>query len=230
MQRVEEEELLDSDQWSPEEVSCALTAIRRVNYLYGGDKMHKVLFRRVAAQMPAKSMKVLEVASGRAEVLQAASMMLLKQGFTLDITLLDRSALHLPQHRDWNPAVPMPTLITGDALELPLADGSMDVVACCLFLHHLGPRQAALFLQEALRVARVAVLINDVERSRMNYLLSHFYTLVDPSKLSRHDGPTSVRQAYTFCEMQDLLRATGARYDLRRGYLFRLGATLWKNG
>jgi hypothetical protein len=104
----------------------------------------------------------------------------------------------------------------------------MDVVSSCLFLHHLSMDDARTFLKEALRVARVAVLINDVERTRTNYLLSCLQTLVDPSELSRHDGPTSVRQAYTFTEVENMLRETGYSFELQRGFLFRLGAILWK--
>ena len=51
---------------------------------------------------------------------------------------------------------------------------------------------------------------------------------MDPSRLSRHDGPTSVRQAYTYQEMQDLLKETRCSYELERGYLYRLGAIVWK--
>lgn len=228
MERVEEQELLDFDHWSPEEVACALAAIRRVNLLYGGNRMHKRLFRRVAERIRGRKLEVLEVASGYADVLQAASRMLQKEGFLLQISLLDRCALHLPGPGDWDPSLPKPHLLTGDAMNLPLADNSVDVVSCCLFLHHLSTDQARTFLKEALRVARVAVLVNDVERKRTNYLLSHLQTLVDPSRLSRHDGPTSVRQSYTFGELKSLLRETGREYTLERGFLYRLGATVWK--
>jgi ubiquinone/menaquinone biosynthesis C-methylase UbiE len=118
--------------------------------------------------------------------------------------------------------------MTGDALDLEMADNSVDIVSCCLFLHHLSVDQARAFLREALRVSRVAVLINDVERKRVNYLLSHLQTLVDPSRLSRHDGPASVQQAYTYGEVQNLLQETCCPYELQRGYLYRLGAIAWK--
>lgn len=229
MERVEAEELLDVDRWSREEVACALCAIRRVNLLYGGNRMHKRLFQGVADRLPGRKMDVLEVASGHADVLQAAAHVLLRQGFGLRISLLDRSPMHLPEKGDWDPTLPQPHMLTGDALHIPLPDNSVDVVSCCLFLHHLGLEHARAFLQEALRVARVAVLINDLERGRRNYWLSRLQTLVDPSRISRHDGPASVRQSYTYTEMNGLLRATGCEYSLQRGFLFRLGGTLWKS-
>jgi ubiquinone/menaquinone biosynthesis C-methylase UbiE len=154
--------------------------------------------------------------------------MLKKRNISLEISLLDRCAKHLPQRHNWHKALHLPTLLTGDALELDLADNSVDVVSCCLFLHHLSVDEARAFLREALRVSRVAVLINDVERKRVNYYLSQLQTLVDPSRLSRHDGPASVQQAYTYAEMRNLLQETHCNFELQRGYLYRLGAIAWK--
>jgi ubiquinone/menaquinone biosynthesis C-methylase UbiE len=228
MQRIQTEELLDSDQWSGAEVACALGAIGRVNRLYGGNRMHKRLFRRVCSKFTVKKLQVLEVASGYADVLQAASLTLKKQNVSLEISLLDRCAKHLPQRHNWHKDLHPPKLMTGDALQMDLPDNSVDVVSCCLFLHHLSVDEARAFLREALRVSRVAVLINDVERKRVNYFLSHLYRFMDPSRLSRHDGPASVRQAYTFKEMQDLLKETQCNYELERGYLYRLGGIAWK--
>lgn len=228
MERIQKQELLDCDEWSCAEVACALEAIRRVNRLYGGHRMHKRLFQRVCSQFNGKKLQVLEVASGYADVLQAASLMLKKQNISLEISLLDRCAQHLPQMHNWHKDLRPPALMTGDALAIPLADNSVDIVSSCLFLHHLSMDQARAFLREALRVSRIAVLINDVERKRVNYFLSHLQTLVDPSRLSRHDGPASVRQAYTYAEMQGLLQETRCPYELERGYLYRLGAIAWK--
>ena len=117
----------------------------------------------------------------------------------------------------------------GDALNLPLQDASVDIVSCCLFVHHLEPPQVADFLGESLRVARVAVVINDLERTRIHNHLAEFFCRLDSSCISRHDGPTSVRAAYTAEEMQAMLAATGHRYLVERHFLFRLGAIVWKH-
>lgn len=228
MERVQVEELLDKDHWSGDEVACALGAIRRVNRLYGGHRMHKRLFQRVCSKIKPKRLQVLEVASGYGDVLQAASLMLKKQDIAVEIALLDRCAQHLPESHNWHKDLHPPKLMTGDALDLEMPDNSVDIVSCCLFLHHLSLDEARTFLREALRVARVAVLINDVERKRVNYWLSRVQRFMDPSRLSRHDGPASVRQAYTYAEMQDLLQETGSSFELERGFLYRLGGIAWK--
>ncbi|MGI8770908.1 MAG: methyltransferase domain-containing protein [Acidobacteriaceae bacterium] len=229
MKRVCEAEILDQDGGSPSEIASALESIRRINLRFGGNRMHTRLLRRAAAHIETqRKLHLLEVASGQADVLQAAVRQLNWQ-HRCSITLLDRSAQHLPSAASWPPDLPAPERITGDALAIPLADQSVDIVACCLFLHHLDEQQARVFLKEALRVARVAVIVNDLERNRLHYLLARLAALMDPSRISRHDGPVSVRQAYTAGELRSLLRQTGQRFELPRGFLFRLGAVLWKD-
>ena len=174
-------------------------------------------------------MQVLEVASGYADVLQAASLMLKKQNISLEISPCWIAAPNICRRaKTGTGTCDPPTLMTGDALDLEMPDNSVDIVSCCLFLHHLSVDEARAFLREALRVSRVAVLINDVERKRVNYFLSHVQRFMDPSRLSRHDGPASVRQAFTYQEMQDLLKETQCNFELQRGYLYRLGGIAWK--
>jgi hypothetical protein len=49
------------------------------------------------------------------------------------------------------------------------------------------------------------------------------------SRLTRHDAPASVHQAYTSAEMRSLIaQTTVARVDLARHYLFRMGVIAWK--
>ncbi len=110
---------------------------------------------------------------------------------------------------------------------MPPPDKSVDIISNCLFFHHLDEAQAARYLREALRVARVAVIVNDLERNWLHYRLARLMSLVDPSRLSKHDGPVSVRRAYTADEVAALARQTGHRFEIVRGYLFRFGLILW---
>ncbi len=216
-------EWLDEDRGSPAEVRSALRSLRWVNRWFGGDRVHRLLLAEAAGNR--RELLVLEVAAGRATALAFAALALGKQGVTVRATLLDRQASHLPP--EWPGALPPPKLLQGDALRIPLPDRSVDVVSCCLFLHHLAPEQAAQFIREAVRVARVAVVINDLERTRIHYALSRLFSLVDPSRISRHDGPVSVRQSYGQAELHALLAATGHRATVRRRYLYRMAGVLW---
>ncbi len=85
------------------------------------------------------------------------------------------------------------------------------------------------FVDEALRVSRIAVLMNDLVRHPLHMSLVYAGMPLYRSRLTRHDAPASVRQAYTPDEMQTLLaQSNAASVEIHRHYLFRMGVVVWK--
>jgi hypothetical protein len=117
----------------------------------------------------------------------------------------------------------------GDALTLPFGDCSYDVVASSLFVHHLSPEQVVQFARESLRVSRVCLLINDLVRNPLHLAFAYAGVPLYRSRLTRHDAPASVKQAYTIEEMRRLLQEAGApRVEIQRHFFFRMGVIAWK--
>jgi ubiquinone/menaquinone biosynthesis C-methylase UbiE len=103
-------------------------------------------------------------------------------------------------------------LVAGDGRALPWADRTFDVVHASLVLHHLEPADAVAFLAEAARVARHGVVVNDLVRARHHWLGARALLAVTTrNRYTRHDGPLSVRRAYTRMELRALLAAGGLR-------------------
>jgi ubiquinone/menaquinone biosynthesis C-methylase UbiE len=114
-------------------------------------------------------------------------------------------------------------------MALPFRSESFDVVSCCLFAHHLEPHEVLAYANEALRVAKVAVLVNDLVRHPLHFVLACAARPMYQSRLTRHDAPVSVRRAYTIDEMRDILSdSKAAQVEVRQHYLYRMGAIAWK--
>ena len=220
MKRVAIPELLDTDSGSPAEIAASLSDLNRINRWFGGISTTTSMIRRVAKELGASSLSMLEVAAGGGYVPERARRKLVRQGIELKVTLLDRVPSHLV---NGNRAV------AGDVLALPFHDASFDMVGSVIFLHHLPPDQVIQSVNEALRVCRTAVLINDLVRHPIHLALVYAGLPLFRSRLTHHDAPASVRQAYTAAEMQDLLKSTSAgRVEIHRHYLFRMGVIVWK--
>ena len=96
-----------------------------------------------------------------------------------------------------------------DALGDPLPEG-YDVVMCSLFLHHLEEGDAHRLMNGMAAAAGRMVLINDLIRSRLGYLLAYFGTrLLTRSEIVHVDGPLSVRAAFTLREITDIASKAG---------------------
>jgi len=224
MKRVVIPELLDADSGTPAEIAAALSDLRHINQWFGGITATQSMITRVATNIGARSLSLLEVAAGAGYVPKAASKGVLKIGVRLQVTLLDRAPSHLK-----NSSGNGTSAVAGDALALPFADGSFDLVSCCLFAHHLEPNEIVAFVNEGLRVGRTAVIINDLIRHPIHVGLVYLSLPLYRSHLTHHDAPASVRRAYTVEEMREMLRQTGAaNVEIERYPLFRMGAIAWK--
>src|SRR5439155_3543962 len=137
---------------------------------------------------------------------------------------LDRAQSHL---------LPRDRAVVADALALPFPDSTFDLVSSSLFAHHLQPDELARFGNEALRVSRCAVLINDLIRSPIHLALVYTGFPLMRSYVSRFDGPVSVRRAYVPQELKEIL-SSGAppetRIDISWHFLFRMGVIVSKSG
>lgn len=218
MRRTVIPELLDSDTGTPAEIEAQLADLRLINRRFGGTSTMTALLRRVARKSGRRELSLLDVAGASGDVARGTKQQLAREGIELSAVVSDRSPAHLG---DGLPVV------AADALALPFADGTFDVVGCSLFAHHLEPEEVTRFVREALRVARVAVVVNDLRRSAI-HLAAVYSGFPLFSKMSRHDAVASVRRAYTTDEMRAMLAHSGRPVEVFDSYFFRMGAIVWK--
>lgn len=133
-------------------------------------------------------------------------------GVSLRIFGLDLSARNLTIAQENTGSHRGIQLLRGDVLALPFASASVDVFTSSLFLHHFAPDVLAKLLRDAYRIARRGIVMNDITRG---YLPLAAFRLVQPvfarHELTRRDGITSIRRAYTPEELRQIARDAGLR-------------------
>ncbi len=197
MKRVRVPEEMDDPHLDVAAHQHALKSLARANRLLGVDHAVRQQIHNVTPQ----ACSILDLGCGGGALLDSFVINNRRTG-SARRTGIDRSESALRVAARNIPAV---TWITADARRLPLAADSFDVVVCTLLLHHFDPDDVVRVLTEAGRVARVAVLISDLARSRLAWLATWLFTrLLSRSWVFHADGPRSVRAAYTPSEMRAL--------------------------
>lgn len=248
MKRVVIPELLDTDSAPPREVQRTLADLRRINRWFGGISTTRRMMEKVVARLYLLSggslsdgcptlvvpgfgatrwgsssslpqLTLLDVGAGSGDVSLAAARQI-RPPAKVKVTLMDRMPAHLPRNGTGT--------VAGHALSLPFLDRSFDLVTCSLLIHHLERDEIVKFVNESLRVARVAVLLNDLRREPLHLALMYAgYPLF--SRVTLHDGIASIRRAYTPQELTAILRETNAAsVEIENHYLYRMGITVWK--
>jgi SAM-dependent methyltransferase len=120
--------------------------------------------------------------------------------------------------------------VAADVHALPFADGSFDVVTASLFLHHFDGPDVARVLRELHRVARRALVVNDLRRSRVPYLFGRAtFPLLFRSRVSVEDGLLSIRRAFTARELLDAFAEAGLPATVAAHWPYRLLAVARKD-
>jgi 2-polyprenyl-3-methyl-5-hydroxy-6-metoxy-1,4-benzoquinol methylase len=204
-------ELMDDPLLDPRLHAEALLGLKRINQFTNSYHALWKSIRKLSAT-DGTPLRILDVACGGGDSLRAIARFAERAGVAVHVTGLDISSTAIDIARSECANLPFKTdWIVGDAIYAPLPEGQ-DVVFCSLFLHHLTNEQAVLLLQNMKRSARRMVLVADLVRSRLGYVMAYAGTrILSRSKIVHIDGPRSVEAAFTIEEMQELAQSAGMR-------------------
>jgi ubiquinone/menaquinone biosynthesis C-methylase UbiE len=211
-------EHLDGDLTDERVLEGNLRDLRRINRFAGGLELSRRAIDALlaAARVPLdQPVSLLDVGTGGADIPVGLIEHWRRRGRRLTALGIDNRAEILAAAARERPAVLTTdglTLRVADGRTLPFEDGSFDFAHTSLVLHHLDPTDARALIREMARVARHGLVINDLARGRLRYVgawvLLH---VVTRNAFTRHDGPLSVRRAYSLAEARTLVTEAGLR-------------------
>jgi ubiquinone/menaquinone biosynthesis C-methylase UbiE len=211
--RVLQEELLDEHDAPREDMERSLRDLRRINRFLGGHGIYRRLLRRLG-----DIRSVVDVGAGTADLVSSVPGPVTR-------VALDFKIDHLLYMRDRRAH-----RVVGDASRLPFRTSSVDAVTSAHFFHHFSEQENIAILNEALRVARRGVAVNDTRRHYVPLAVVKLLSVLRlVGRITRFDAPASVLRGYTHSEVATLVAqidATAKRVPLL--WPFRFGILLWK--
>lgn len=226
MLRVPSQEWLDEDIGTPEDIRKSFDDLWRINRWLGGVSGCLQLLGRYFVRTGSRHARILDVGAGDSRLAAHLQSELVRSNRSVTFVALDRRLSHL---RNGNPSPGALPRVAADVCQLPFADRSFDVVICNLFLHHFSGDEVVDLLRRFATIASEAVLINDLDRKLLPYLFIRLAWPFARSRITRHDGAASVRQAFTKDELTALAARAGfSDFEVHRLAAYRLGLALWK--
>lgn len=220
-------ELLDNPGADPRAVDRELRDIARLNALFGGTRavvreLTPFFVRGTAPQ--GAHWTLLDVGTGFGDIPRAAARAARRHGITLRLVGIERNRTAARLARVAERDVPLASILA-DGGALPLASRSVDVVVASQVLHHMPRATAVRWVGEFDRVARRAVVLADLRRSRVAMAGVWAACLgLAMGGVTRHDAVLSVRRGYSRLEFDALLAEAGVPARARRRAGFRIVA------
>ena len=215
-------EFLDLPDVDPELVKRSLADVARANALFGGTSSALDELGNALKEVPREA-TLLDVGTGLGDIPCRAREEARRNGVELTTIGLDAAAELASASQS-----SVDFAVCADALRLPFADNSIDIVMCSQVLHHFAARESAELLREMDRVARVRVIVSDIRRSWI--AAAGLWLASFPLRfhaVSRHDGVVSVMRGFTPEELEDTVHEAIARRPVaHRRRAFRV-TTSW---
>jgi ubiquinone/menaquinone biosynthesis C-methylase UbiE len=204
-------ELLDGPLDDPAALAGNLRDLSRINRHLGGGRLSAMAIEALAAHRD--ELSLLDVGTGGADIPLDLIARARRRGRRLRVVGVDSRPEILAAAVRCRPEIASTDeleLRVGDGRRLEFQDRSFDVAHASLVVHHLDATDATGLLREMGRVARLGVVINDLDRSWLGWigawLIGHLLTR---NRFTRHDAPLSVRRAYRPPELTALIRSAG---------------------
>jgi hypothetical protein len=209
-------ELLDDPRADPHAVRRELRDIARLNSLFGGTRAVvrelETIFKkgkREEGRGKSATWTLLDVGTGLGDIPRAAAVAARRHGVTLRLVGVELNRAAAVAARDMNGTDRL-ALVLADGGALPLRPRSVDIVIASQVLHHLSRDVAVRWIATFGALARRAVVLADLRRSRV--AMGALWLASFPlgfSATTRHDGVLSLRRGYTRAEFNEMLVAAG---------------------
>jgi SAM-dependent methyltransferase len=216
-------ELMDRLDAPPAELTQNLVDITRLNRIGATQTILRLVAPFLARLEPGGTLRVLDVGTGAADIPLALARWARAGGHRVRVVALEFHPTILGYAAGAVRGVPEVRLVGGDALVAPIRPGSIDLALCSLVLHHLPEDAVVSLLRRLADLARFGFIVSDFRRGRLAWAAVWLATHVTGcGSMARHDGPLSVRRAYTPEELSRLSARAGLpQIRWRRAPAFR---------
>jgi len=222
--RSTQNEIMDDFALKGEELNILLTDLQRVNEQLGGNRITLTGIKKLLCkQSKSKTFKIVDIGCGDGHLLRECAKFGKKHGYNLQLVGVDANENIIAEAKKRSQKFENIRYAQVDVFSAEFDDFECDIVLCTLFLHHFENDTVVAILKRISENAKLGVVVNDLQRSRMAFFLFRLYSLFFIStKIAKHDGLVSIARAFKKKELNLLLaQLKNVTYKITWKWAFR---------
>lgn len=200
--RSEAEELIDNPNLDQESLRKAYLDINRCNTILGGTSITLKNVNKLIEKHPQKSYTIYDVGCGDGHMLRKIAEFNGNRKANLHLVGIDirEDILAIAQ----NASKSYKTIEYQKVNVLSLDETQKcDILLCTLTMHHFSEGEIERFLKKFSELARLGIIINDLERSKLAFVLFKIFRhLFLKSKVAKKDGLTSIQRGFVKSDLK----------------------------
>lgn len=199
----------------------ALARIAWINRLLGGNRITVDAVRKLARQMGGGILSVTDLGCGNGDMLRALDKMAQQEGVSLQLKGIDANPYTVALARRMSEQ--RISYQCSNILDKDFIPETTDITLLTLTLHHFSDDEIRQVLLKAARHTRVAIIVNDLQRSRLAYgLFAALSFVCRLGTMNDNDGKLSIRRGFRKNELEAIARRLQFKhYSIRWRWAFR---------
>jgi len=196
--RNTEMELMDDPALEIGTIREILKDVNKANALLGGHRITLRAIRELSKEYPQEEYTIVDMGCGDGSMLRKVARYCKQQRINIKCIGVDLNENSIRIAREQSINFPNIEYLKQDILALDTNNFHCDILLCTLTMHHFSDEQIFMFLNKFVSLAKIGVVINDLQRSKLAYFLFKlFSTFLMKTKIAKHDGLISIKSGFT---------------------------------
>jgi len=225
--RARGEEFLDRPDSNPRLTQESFRFIKFVNHVGGGIRVVRTFLADELPKFPAgHTVKVLDLGGGDCDIPLAITRWAIEQGYSVEFTCVDHNPQVLAMAKESLARTRCKAirLVQTDIFTYQPPQ-EFDYALGSMVFHHFTTEEIDRLIMHLRGFVRHALLINDLHRCTLNYVVAAILTArVDPEL--RHDALLSIRRGFKPAELAELLSKHDPAPQVRRAWFCRVAGVV----
>ncbi len=201
--RSEVLELMDDPMMDAERYREAYLDINRCNRLLGGYGITLKALENLIKTHPKESYTILDMGCGDGQMLRKVAIFLKKREIKHTLIGIDLRDDVLDIAREKSKDFPEIQFVRQNILELDHTF-DCDILLCTLTMHHFTDANIQIFTKKFISLAKIGVIINDLQRSKMAYTLFKLFSLFFiRTEVAKYDGLVSISKGFLMPDLKE---------------------------
>lgn len=221
-ERTRQKEWMDDLELKGAELRDTLDTLGKINSRLGGNRVLRSGLKRILKEWDHKRpLRILDVGCGNGAQLRELAQLGMDLECSFQLTGLDANADCIAYAKERSASQPEINYICDDAFGYAEVGPDYDLIVCTLFLHHISNEDLIDLLKSFRKKASLAVLVNDLHRSKLAYVLFSLLGLFIKNPMIVHDGKVSILRGFKKKELINFSRTLKCKYSIKWMWAFR---------
>ena len=198
-------EIMDDFGLNGPELKNTLRDLEKINSWLGGNKITKDGVEKLLnSRIKGKTIKIADIGCGNGAMMRKLAVWGRNKGYSFEFVGIDANSHAIQIAEELSKDYPEISFLSLNVFSDDFGKMEFDIILCTLTLHHFSDSEIEQLMRNFSEMAKVGVVINDLQRSKAAYyLFKAFCRAFSIREINRKDGLTSILRSF---KKEDLVR------------------------